>query len=329
MNLRQLEAFNEVMITGSVSEAGRNMGRTQPAVSSLIAALERSVGYNLFERRRGRLHPVPEAHYLLAQSGTILNDLGKLRENMQAVGNLQGGHLNIACLPVFGEILMPRLISRFVKDHKDVSVSLVSHSSERVFERLASQQFDIGLAEASITSPLVKGAVSAMDCLCALPAEDPLACKTVITPADLAGKPMTTFQPNHFIRRQVEEVFARKKIDLSIRFEMQNAASQFVFIEEGLAWAVMSPMSAHYYHQSQVDVPRIVFRPFQPQVVYKIAVLTPTHAPISNLARAFAEVLSAEVLRVAQAGHAPLNPDEDPDPSQSDRQRVLQARRYE
>ncbi len=61
MNLRQIQAFQEVMLTGSVTEAARNMRRTQPAISSLIAGLEKSVGYKLFERRRGRLHPVPEA----------------------------------------------------------------------------------------------------------------------------------------------------------------------------------------------------------------------------------------------------------------------------
>ena len=58
MNLRQLEAFHEVILTGSVSEAGRNMGRTQPAVSALIAGLEESLDCQLFERRGGRLHPI-------------------------------------------------------------------------------------------------------------------------------------------------------------------------------------------------------------------------------------------------------------------------------
>ncbi|WP_435140965.1 LysR substrate-binding domain-containing protein [Pseudopelagicola sp. nBUS_19] len=308
MNLRQLEAFNEVMLTGSVSEAARNMGRTQPALSAMIAALENSIGYSLFDRRRGRLHPVPEAQYLLSQSGAILNELSKLRDNMKAVGSLQEGHLNIACLPVFGEILMPRLISNFVKGRKDVSVSLVSHSSERVYERLASQQFDIGLAEASITSPLVEGDTFAMNCLCALPADDPLCDRSTIYPADLAGRAMTTFLPSHFIRTQVEEAFAQTQIELSIQFEMQNAASQFAFVEDGLAWAVMSPMSAHYYHRSQIGPPRIVFRPFNPTVVYEIAVLTPAHAPISNLARTFAKLLSEEVVRVAQA-ETPTDPD--------------------
>ncbi|HCH25182.1 MAG TPA: LysR family transcriptional regulator, partial [Oceanospirillaceae bacterium] len=35
-SIRQLQAFREVMRTGSISEAARALNRTQPAVSSLI-----------------------------------------------------------------------------------------------------------------------------------------------------------------------------------------------------------------------------------------------------------------------------------------------------
>lgn len=128
MNLRQLQAFQEVMLTGSVTEAARNMGRTQPAVSALIAGLEKSVGYDLFERRGGRLHPVPEADFLLTEARSILDRLGGLRETMQGVGALEVGHLRIACMPVYAEIMMPRLISRFVKTREDITISLVSQS---------------------------------------------------------------------------------------------------------------------------------------------------------------------------------------------------------
>ena len=50
MNFRQLQAFQEVMRAGSVTKAAENLGRTQPAISSLIVGLEQSVGYNLFDR---------------------------------------------------------------------------------------------------------------------------------------------------------------------------------------------------------------------------------------------------------------------------------------
>ena len=124
MNLRQLRAFQEVMLTGSMTEAARNMGRTQPAVSALIAALEGTVGYQLFERRGGRLHPVPEANFLLTEAHSILDRVGSLRETMQGVGALHAGHLRIACMPVYAENLMPRLI--FAAALKEEAQSIVA-----------------------------------------------------------------------------------------------------------------------------------------------------------------------------------------------------------
>lgn len=296
MNLRQLQAFQEVMLTGSVTEAARNIGRTQPAVSSLIAGLEKSVGYSLFERRGGRLHPVPEADFLLTEARSILDRLGGLRETMQGVGALEVGHLRIACMPVYAEIMMPLLISRFVKTRGDVTISLVSQSSERVYERLASQRFDLGFAEVATESPLVNEDQVSMDCVCAVAAADPLAKKNVITPEDLDGRAMASFLPRHFIRRHLHKIFEAEGRELFVRFEVQNSASQYVFVEEGLACAVMSPLSAQNYRLTRSGRDRIAFIPFRPRVPYRLAVLTPTHKPQSRLASAFASLLKIEAL---------------------------------
>ncbi len=301
MNLRQIQAFKEVMLTGSVTQAARNLGRTQPAISSLISGLEKSIGYHLFERRRGRLHPVPEAHYLLAEARSILERFSRLHETMQDVGNLETGHLKVACMPVFAESLMPRLITQFVKNRKDVTISLVSHTSEWVYERLASQQYDLGFAEATTVSPLVESTEIAMNCVCAVSEGDDLAGKSVITPADLDGKAMASFLPSHFIRQRLHEIFEKDALQMRVRFEVQNAASQFAFIEEGLACAIMSPLSSQNYKQTQPNSDRIVFIPFQPAIVYRIAILTPAHNPISQLARAFAELLKKEVENIVEA----------------------------
>ena len=118
MKLQQLRAFQEVMLTDSVTKAAHNMSRTQPAVSALISGLEKTIGYQLFERRGRRLHPVPEAHFLLTEAGAILDRLGDLRGTMQGVGALEAGHLRIACMPVHAEKLLPQLLSRFVKNRR-------------------------------------------------------------------------------------------------------------------------------------------------------------------------------------------------------------------
>jgi DNA-binding transcriptional LysR family regulator len=295
MNLRQLEAFQEVMLTGSVTEAARNMGRTQPAVSTLIAGLEATVGYKLFDRRGGRLHPVPEAHFLLAEAGSILEKLNGLRLTMQEVGTGEAGHLSIACMPVHAEHLMPQLISRFVRNRRDVTISMVSQSSERVYERMASQQFDVGFAEAATDSPMVEAEEVSMDCVCAVPADDPLARKAEITPADIEDWSVASFLPTHFIRRRLHEIFDSEGRRLHVRFETQNAASQYVFVEERLACAVMSPLSAWVYRQTRAKNDRIAFIPFLPRVPYRIAILTPAHKPLSRLARTFVDMLKAEM----------------------------------
>ena len=84
MKLNQLTAFREVMLTGSVSDSARNLGRTQPSISSQIHSLEQDIGMLLFERRGGRLHPVPEARYLLEEADTILQKLASVQRNMES-----------------------------------------------------------------------------------------------------------------------------------------------------------------------------------------------------------------------------------------------------
>ena len=55
MNSKQLTVFHEVMRCGSFSEAARNLNRTQPAISAMVANLEQELGYKLFIQI-GRAH---------------------------------------------------------------------------------------------------------------------------------------------------------------------------------------------------------------------------------------------------------------------------------
>ncbi len=286
------------MLTGSVTEAARNMGRTQPAVSNLIAGLENSIGYKLFERRGGRLHPVPEAHFLLAEARSILEKVRGLRLTMQGVGALEEGRLRIASMPIHAEYLMPQIIGRFVQNRDGVTISLISQSSPRVYERLASQQFDIGFAEVTTESPLVDADEIVMDCVCAVPTGDPLAGLSEITPAEIEDRPMACFLPQHFIRKRLHEIFDSEGRRLFVRFETQNAASQYHFIEQGLACGIMSPLSAHNYRSTRVESGGIVFIPFKPKISYPVAILTPAHKPLSRLALAFIDMLKSEVASI-------------------------------
>ncbi len=64
MKYKQMLAFRMVMLSGTVTQAAERLNISQPAVSNLIASLEQHFGFPLFERRKGRLSPTPDALHI-------------------------------------------------------------------------------------------------------------------------------------------------------------------------------------------------------------------------------------------------------------------------
>jgi len=298
MNLWHLEVFREVMRTDSVTMAASNLGRTQPAISACIAGLEDDVGYKLFERKNGRLHPVPEAHYLLAEAEEILERVGSLERSMKGTGSLVPNQVRIVSMPILAEFFMPRLIARFNADHPDTRFTVLSSRSPRVYEQMASQQFDVGLAEIGPGSDLVRADPIEVDCICALPADSPLARKNHVTPADLDGRPGALYLPEHYIARDMRRIFAEAGAELNIQFELQNAAAQYSLVAGGVAYGVFSPLSAWIFLKTHQDPDSIAFVPLRPVIPYRFAIITPAHKSLSRLALAFVSELRRELDRV-------------------------------
>ena len=305
LNFKQLSAFREVMLTGTVSEAARNLYRTQPAISSLIAGLENDIGFKLFARRRGRLHPVPEAHFLFEEASVIMDRLDAAERTIKSVRDLDRGTIRIVSMAGPSVYMLPDLIGRFVEGREQVRVSLITRSSIQVQQLVSAQQFDIGLADLGFVgatrSPLVDHEVMSFECLCAMPAGDPLADKNCVTAADLDGKPMATLYADHPAFTQTEAAFAEMGARLNGRFETVYFIPMFTYVERGLAYAVVDPLSAESYKRFSGGEPRVVFRPFRPVVRLVASIMTPAHRPLSNLAQSFHTLLRDEVHRIGEA----------------------------
>jgi DNA-binding transcriptional LysR family regulator len=305
LNLKQLSAFREVMLTGTVSEAARNLYRSQPAISSLIAGLEDDIGFKLFARRGGRLHPVPEAHFLFQEASEIIGRLDATERTIKSVRDLDRGTIRIVSMAGPSVYMLPDLIGRFVEGREHVQVSLFTRSSIQVQQLVSTQQYDIGLADlgfvGAIRSPLVDHEVMTFECLCAMPSGDPLADKESVTAADLDGKPMATLHADHPAFTQTQAAFAEMGARLNGRFETVYFIPMFTYVERGLAYAVVDPLSAESYKRFSAGKPRIVFRPFRPVVHLIASIMTPAHRPLSNLAQSFRTLLQNEVHRIGEA----------------------------
>ncbi len=304
MNLKQLTAFREVMLTGSVSEAARSLYRTQPAISFQLSSLERELGNPLFIRRGGRLHPMPEAHYLFEEAGSILDQLSVTERNMKSLHELKSGMLTIVCMPGPSVFFLPKLISEFVKDHEDIDVKLITRTSRQVEQIVSSQHYDVGLADGDLTSlaytSLVKHDVVNCDCLCAMPINDPLAKKDFITPQDLSGRPMSSLHSDHPLSVKIESIFQQAGAEYNLRFEAQFFFPLFTFVENGLAYAIVDAISANSYSVYREGNEKLIFKPMRPNIHLAVSIMTPSHRPTSNLAKAFSQFLRTELRCIAK-----------------------------
>jgi DNA-binding transcriptional LysR family regulator len=264
--------------------------------------MESELGFVLFERRGNRLMPKPEAHFFLEEVNRVLDDFNRATHMMGEVARLKAGQLRVACMPAASLFLVPRLLSEFVQDRPQVKVSLMSNSSTAVHEWVASQQFDVGIAEVPTErSSLLIEPIDAA-CLCAMRATDPLALKKCITPADLNDKPMAVLFDEHFTAIETRAAFAQFGVQFNQRFELRAFISGFDFVEQGLAYCICDPISAASYRLYRGNAGPLVFKPFEPRVAYTFAILRPAYKPSSLITDAFCDQLNhriSEIMRDA------------------------------
>lgn len=292
LSIRQLQAFREVMRSGSVSEAARILGRTQPAISALIANLEAELEIALFLRQRGKMVPTPEAQYFLGEAEAILERLSLSTRTMREIGALTKGRLNIASMPAAANLLMPQLLGEFLQDKPDVRASLMMRASPVIEEWVASQQYDIGLGETPKPSAAIRTVDFRMECVCALPAGDPLAAKDQIEARDLSGKPMAALQEGHPNLIATLAAFDQQKSRFEHRFELRTFHPALTLVERDLCYCICDPITAAGYLNIAPGPRPVVFRPFAPNVMLDISIMQPAHRPPSALAEEFVKRLS-------------------------------------
>ena len=126
MNLRQLEAFRAVMLSGSVTQAAAALHISQPAVSKLLADLEYHLGFPLFVRSKGvALTVTPEADVFFHEVERSFAGIAVLKRAAADIRNASTGTLRIAALPALAVSFLPSVITTFRRRHAGVDRDMI------------------------------------------------------------------------------------------------------------------------------------------------------------------------------------------------------------
>lgn len=299
MNIKQLEAFRAVIISGSTVGAARLLRMSQPAVSRLLSQLEAALQLTLFDRTSGRLVPTTEATLLFSEVERTFSSVDKIRDIARDLRVANAGELTIAAMPVLALGFLPDAIAEFSQLHPRTRISLSLQMSPRVAELVAAQQVDLGFGEfpyqaTSFDRPGIEAEEFAcVPQLLAVPAGHRLARLPVARPQDLAGERYISLTRSTVGRLLVDRLFEQAGVERELVIETQVAAIVATFVAKGLGVGLIDPFTAHHFASSG-----IVAVPFEPAVEMRLALMHPTHRALTRIASEFIAVVRGRKQRL-------------------------------
>jgi len=136
VNFRHLEVFYAVMINGTVTAAAKQLGVSQPSVTTTLKQAEANLGIQLFQRESGRLIPTEEARLLFEEAERAHEALAALSIMAKGLELGRGGHVRIAAAPSLSLELLPDAILKFEEKHTGFQYSVATLNTEEIIEEL-------------------------------------------------------------------------------------------------------------------------------------------------------------------------------------------------
>lgn len=145
LNPIHLRTLQEVLRTGSFTDAGAELGYTGSAVSQQISALERRLGTSLFERHAHRIIPNATAAFIADRSTEALGRLRELENEIESHLRGEVGTLRLGAFQSVSERLLPPALQSFRSKHPGVQMPLIEDTPTGLIAMLRRHELDLAV----------------------------------------------------------------------------------------------------------------------------------------------------------------------------------------
>lgn len=282
LSLRQIEVFRAIMLSGSVSAAGRMLHVSQPAISRMLSLTEDRLGFRLFERQRTRLLPTAEARRLFIEVEGLYRGVERVNDLARNLARTGAGSLRIVASASYGERLVPMALRRLVQRNPGAQLSFRNATYDELAARFLTGDADVAIAMEAPDHANLNATELGRDALvCVMPASHPLAQQEVIRPQDLAatawiGYPTAAPLGRLLVGWMGAEAAASSPI------EVHSPITAMAFAHTGLGAALVVQWSL-----PEVLPPGMVLRRVEPAAEVGIWAVSSGLQPLPVLARRF------------------------------------------
>jgi len=246
MDLRQLRYFTQIVESGSLSRASRQLFIAQPALSQQLGKLEGEVGKPLLNRSSRGVTPTDNGLALYHHARFMLRQLEQAlsiaRQESGAVQGMVSVGLPATTVSAIGLPLVQRIRERY----PSILLNVVEGMSGHIGQMMRMGQLDLAVlfsrdaAPDTSADPLVEEELFVM-----LPRHSALVPRrrTSVTIAEAAALPLILPTGAHGLRRRISAEFEQRNLTAQIVAEIDSLSLLMSCVYDGMA-ATIKPMAA-------------------------------------------------------------------------------------
>jgi len=246
LSFRQLEIFERIAATGSVTRAGEELLLTQSAVSMALLQIEQQSATALFERSGRRLILNDSGRLLLKEAREILQAVKRVEQQLRGDSGQLVGELLVGGSTTIGNYLLPALLGAFARQYPKTRVELRVGNTQQVAEWLEAGELDIAFVEGPCHS---RGLVPVHwrddELVVVTGPEHSWAREKRVTPEMLALAPWIMREKGSGTREIFEEAMEKAGISYVIALEFGHTEAIKNGVAAGLGVSCLSRIAIH------------------------------------------------------------------------------------
>lgn len=238
--MNRYKALLKVIEVGSYTKAAEILGYTQPALSQMIASLEKEIGITLLYRSRYGVRLTPEGERLLPTVQKTVQQYDTLRQMEAEIKGLDTGIVRIGTVSSISCHWLPGVIRRFWAAYPKIQLVLHQGDYTGICDWVRTGAVDFGFVNPDAAQGLQTQTLRTDPFVAVLPKYHPLAQKTEVSLRELKAEPYLLLEEGCY--SEPMEAFRKIGIVPNVRLTMHDDYSILSMVEQGLGYSLLAEL---------------------------------------------------------------------------------------
>lgn len=264
--MERYAALLKIIETGSFTKAAELLGYTQPALSQMIASLERELSIKLLYRSRYGIRLTPEGERLYPAIEKSVMEYEAMRRTANEIKGLDSGLVRIGTVSSVSCHWLPGVIRAFWQEHPNIRIVMHQGDYTSIPDWVRAGAVDFGFVSPNAAKGLETTFIKSGRFCAVLPKDHPLTARKLLTLEDFDGEPFLLLEEGAY--SEPLEAFHAAGITPNVKLRVHDDYSILSMVEQGLGISVLTEL---VLRKTSYDV---VTLPIEPAIIRTMGIVT-------------------------------------------------------